>query len=699
MKEAVRWRGRRRVLAAALAAAAGMAVGAPPSGAADDARVLELVTEPGAARVDAMPTLLPDGERVVWHTPDALLGSPDSVWNAFASERGATGWTTSWLTPRTPDTLDYAAGVLGTNIANFVYGTSPDGRDLVLRTNVALVPQDTNVEVDVYALRDGVPTLLSRLEDGTAAGLGIAEQITRGDESLVAAPDGRSALLQTDKRLVASAGGVQALYALGADGDVRLIQDRLTFAAAYRSMSDDGRVVAYVAGSTLRVWRDGVSTDVAESSGADNSTARVSADGATIWFTSRSAIDPAAPAGVASVYAYDVAGGTFTRLSGGAPGFAQTDAASLVLVSEDDSTVFFRSTERLTADAPADVSVKLYARTGDTTRFVAPHTPAPTGLTTNMRVSADGGTVLLQTALRLDPARDTDGDADLYRVRAGAAPELVSAGTTGANATGLSIDFGAMPGNGPGYGWLDTDGLNARSLSDDGQTVVFSSTAALTPDAGDNDRTKVYVWRDGRLTLVSGAGRDAGAAALIGADRSGRSAFFVTFDSLVAEDTDGGRADLYDARVGGGFPRQAPVDPCPANACDGPPAPVVAPPATTTFSGPGDPPVAAEPTSRFTLRRSARRLTFQLPGAGRLELRGTVRSRGRAVVVYRASRAALTGGRVRVTVTLNRRGRALLARSRRGRLTVRVRSTFAVEGAIESARSTTVTFRAKRGKR
>jgi hypothetical protein len=69
------------------------------------------------------------------------------------------------------------------------------------------------------------------------------------------------------------------------------------------------------------------------------------------------------------------------------------------------------------------------------------------------------------------------------------------------------------------------------------------------------------------------------------------------------------------------------------------------------------------------------------------------------VVVYRASRAALTGGRVRVTVTLNRRGRALLARSRRGRLTVRVRSTFAVEGAIESARSTTVTFRAKRGKR
>ena len=63
-------------------------------------------------------------------------------------------------------------------------------------------------------------------------------------------------------------------------------------------------------------------------------------------------------------------------------------------------------------------------------------------------------------------------------------------------------------------------------------------------------------------------------------DPSGRNIFFITSQGLVPQDTDGAD-DVYDARLGGGFPLPpAPVQPCAGDACQGPltnPAPLLVP--------------------------------------------------------------------------------------------------------------------------
>ena len=69
---------------------------------------------------------------------------------------------------------------------------------------------------------------------------------------------------------------------------------------------------------------------------------------------------------------------------------------------------------------------------------------------------------------------------------------------------------------------------------------------------------------------------------------SGRDLFFKTSAGLVKEDTDGA-PDIYDARIGGGFPvAEAPVERCEGDACQGPltnPAPLLVPGSAVQASG------------------------------------------------------------------------------------------------------------------
>jgi hypothetical protein len=86
------------------------------------------------------------------------------------------------------------------------------------------------------------------------------------------------------------------------------------------------------------------------------------------------------------------------------------------------------------------------------------------------------------------------------------------------------------------------------------------------------------------------------------ASETGDDVFFLTSDRLVPLDTDTG-LDVYDARVGGGFPAEPLSGPpvCEGDACQGaPPAPpVFGTPGSATFEGPGNltpvPPVKPKP--------------------------------------------------------------------------------------------------------
>lgn len=144
----------------------------------------------------------------------------------------------------------------------------------------------------------------------------------------------------------------------------------------------------------------------------------------------------------------------------------------------------------------------------------------------------------------------------------------------------------------------------SRVVSDDGSRVFFESTDALT--LGDtNGVLDVYQWEavgkgdceedsasfnpaaGGCVSLIS-SGKSPEDSVFVDASADGTDVFIATGTSLLSYDP--GLVDVYDARVGGGFP--APPEPlagCEGEACQGPiAAPNDPTPASASYSGPGN---------------------------------------------------------------------------------------------------------------
>jgi hypothetical protein len=112
------------------------------------------------------------------------------------------------------------------------------------------------------------------------------------------------------------------------------------------------------------------------------------------------------------------------------------------------------------------------------------------------------------------------------------------------------------------------------AVSSDGEVIVFTSTASLAPGLGQQANGQVsyvYEYEGGRVSLVSDPSVTTGAmgtffgSRLLGIDPSGRDIFFETDGALVPQDSDT-LADLYDARVEGGFSAPRQVSAC-ASSC------------------------------------------------------------------------------------------------------------------------------------
>lgn len=136
-----------------------------------------------------------------------------------------------------------------------------------------------------------------------------------------------------------------------------------------------------------------------------------------------------------------------------------------------------------------------------------------------------------------------------------------------------------------GYVHLDRQ---YRNLAEDG-SVFFETARGLVPQDS-NGRVDVYEYGHGQLSLIS-SGTGSNDSRFGEADPSGKNVFFTTSDRLVGWDNDQ-NADVYDARVGGGFPEPPPTPPaCEGDACQPPPVvPNDPTPASSGFHGPGNPP-------------------------------------------------------------------------------------------------------------
>jgi hypothetical protein len=123
------------------------------------------------------------------------------------------------------------------------------------------------------------------------------------------------------------------------------------------------------------------------------------------------------------------------------------------------------------------------------------------------------------------------------------------------------------------------------NVSDSGE-VFFSTARGLLPEDS-NGQVDVYEY-DGALALIS-AGSGASGSFFLDASPSGSDAYFITADRLVGWDRDS-NIDVYDARVGGGFPEPGFVPPpCEGEAClEAAQAPNDATPGSSSYSGAGN---------------------------------------------------------------------------------------------------------------
>jgi hypothetical protein len=127
-----------------------------------------------------------------------------------------------------------------------------------------------------------------------------------------------------------------------------------------------------------------------------------------------------------------------------------------------------------------------------------------------------------------------------------------------------------------------------RNLSDAGQLFFDSQDALLSADT--NGALDVYEYQAGQLQLIS-SGKSEVESFFLDASSDGSDVFFMTAQPLLGQDRDTAY-DIYDARVGGGFPEaDGPAPPCEGEAqCRAAAAspPAFPAPLSASFQGPGN---------------------------------------------------------------------------------------------------------------
>lgn len=147
---------------------------------------------------------------------------------------------------------------------------------------------------------------------------------------------------------------------------------------------------------------------------------------------------------------------------------------------------------------------------------------------------------------------------------------------------------------------------DSRALSEDGRYLFFDTPDPLVAQ-DTNGRRDVYEYDTvtHEVHLITSGTCDCDAK-FVDATPNASNVFFVTHQKLVDEDTDSA-GDLYDARVDGGIQAQNELPPatCEGEDCQGPaaPNPVFSSPASSTFSGLGNPAVGGKATTKKDKRK------------------------------------------------------------------------------------------------
>jgi hypothetical protein len=325
-----------------------------------------------------------------------------------------------------------------------------------------------------------------------------------------------------------------------------------------------------------------------------------------------------------------------------------------------------------------------------------------------VRGTPDGRSIVFETNGRL--TEDDDDEAGDIYVYDAEKDELtrVSAPPLGATPYVCGHDIGSLTPNehcnadlgydGPFTFPDELIGLGGRrqtnlAMGPDGRlsAIFFESRVPLVPADQNGTRMDAYQWRAGELSLISPGSTDDDAY-YSGNSRNGSDVFFHTSQRIDPREVEDADFDMYDARVGGGFPLppapQPPCDPL-ADACQDKGRSGGVPPRETenpNSDGNAKPGarvrLALKRPNRRVLRRAAR--TGSLPVAVRTTRAGRVTIVARARVRARNGRLVLravarrnvrlrTASTARVRLKLSSPARRQLRRTGRLRLTIVVK--------------------------
>ncbi|HEY7960372.1 MAG TPA: hypothetical protein VID29_00485 [Solirubrobacteraceae bacterium] len=535
-------------------------------------------------------------------SPPLVAGEPQNNQNLFVRDNTTNTYQLTDITPSgvTPQATNYE-------------GASPDLSHVLFNSSAHLVAGAVD-RGNLYEWVGGIVRLAGLIPPGSATRCGV------GGPECVVAPEGAGL-----------GGGSNADEPGGALGAVSPDGANVFFTNVDSSTQSAGQLYVRENGTATVEYSASQKNNGAGPGGTDPAGPHLpsywttSGDGSKVFFTSCEKLTNDATANATQsnarcvtgssfagndLYVYDTAVGALTDLTvdhSGDP--LGADVQSVLGASTDGSYVYFVANGVLASGAsPGDCRAgpenagrqcNLYFNHGGTTTFVARIDDISTeGHSFNAwrtyaglaRVTADGTHLAFQTTASLTGYDNTlgggasscGGDAVQAAIPVGShCQEVYIYDSLSQELSCASCNpSGARPQGASGLTGIELRSVGAssqanyeylpRTLSEDGSRLFFESEDALVP--GDvNGKMDVYEYEGGRVYLIS-SGTSAGESRFLDASASGNDVFFVTGSRLVGQDTDG-KLDIYDARVGGGFPFTPPRPGCSGEACRQLPAP------------------------------------------------------------------------------------------------------------------------------
>lgn len=639
----------------------------------------------------------PSGDVAAYSSFGAFANAPSGGWPSwYRAVRGATGWSSSALTP-----------------AFVASGTPPANRSTVaaLTDDLSKAIVSTNAPLTGNAPPGGVYNLF--LQDNATGSHSLVTDVGPPPSLLPPAPFevGASADLShvffaSEADLTPEATGYGLKLYESFEGKTRLAgigpaPANEPFAGVFppgaasgdRMVSTDGSRVYFTGPErTLYVREDGTTTHrVAPENSTKERFFTATPDGSTVLYESWNKQGGVENGGQEStLLRTDIETGTTESVS------PQGDFTEVLKASDDLRYVYY-----FTGGSGNSATIWLW-HDGSRTK-IAELEPKDELPQASMRtpygaavssISPDGQTFLFVSNSKLTNY-DNEGHSEVYRYRPSSGVlDCISCSPSGAPAEGSSslVDWyyrGTT--NLPEFSfWIGPEPWRRwRNISSDQERIFFSSTEGLVP-SDVNGKSDVYMWEDGRLSLISnGTGRNG--SHFMNASANGDDVFFVTRERLVPGDRDD-LADVYDARVDGGFREPEPPASCKSEVCQ------------QSSASPAAPPVTGSDSFSATRQRASRPNVTASQGGKAVGVRATVKVRtfqpgkivlsGKGIrrVVKQASRPAI----YRLGAVLTPAARSKLAR--RGSLKAGVQIKFEAGSGESATTRLTLTFRHKEGR-